>query len=138
MRILLDTNFLLDILLDRVPHGQRCVDVLSWCESHDAELFISWHTLSNAFYIYSRDKDVGMSGARVALQNLVKNIGLAPVESHHVDLAFSYDILDLEDAMICAAAEACHAELIVSRDAHGFIGSPILAITPEAFCTQYN
>jgi len=45
---------------------------------------------------------------------------------------------DFEDALQAAAALACGAQLIVTRNERDFKGSPVAALNPEAFLRQHG
>jgi len=40
---------------------------------------------------------------------------------------------DFEDALQAAAARACGASVIITRNEKDFLASPVAAMTPEAF-----
>ena len=43
---------------------------------------------------------------------------------------------DYEDALQAAAAQACAAQIILTRNVRDFKGSPVPAMTPEVFMQQ--
>ncbi|MEX1048934.1 MAG: PIN domain-containing protein [Akkermansiaceae bacterium] len=122
MILFFDTNILLDIALRREPHFERSHAVLrEGIENHSC--FMSWHTVSNIAYILEK-----FESAENAVQFIASISGvcrIAPVQHEDLLTAFQYNQGDFEDAMQIAAALACHAELIVTRDAMGFTKSPI-------------
>ena len=46
-------------------------------------------------------------------------------------IALALPLSDFEDAMQCAAAMACNADVIVSRNVKDYQNSPIRTVTPE-------
>ena len=56
MRVLLDTNVILDVALRRPGLFDGSERALKKCESNSHEMLIAWHTLSNLFYILRRDR----------------------------------------------------------------------------------
>jgi hypothetical protein len=49
MRVFLDTNILLDILLNRAGLVEESAAVILLCESSRYEMFIAWHGLATAY-----------------------------------------------------------------------------------------
>ena len=46
-------------------------------------------------------------------------------------IALALPLSDFEDAMQCASAMACNADVIVSRNVKDYQNSPIRTVTPE-------
>lgn len=51
MRILIDTNVVLDYLGSREPFFSDAKDIFALCAAEDVEGFVAFHTLPNAYYI---------------------------------------------------------------------------------------
>ena len=51
--------------------------------------------------------------------------------------ALDWAMPDLEDALQAAAAVACGAQAIITRNERDFKGSPVPAMTPEAFLRRH-
>lgn len=136
MKLLIDTDILLDVALDRQPHAAASGRVLTACEYHAVQGFVAWHSLSN-FY----DLVVPLQGetdTRQFILDLVGFINVAPTTTESIRLAVRLAIKDLEDAMQVAAADACGADFIVTRNPRDFLRSPIRAMTPAAFLRQHG
>ena len=52
--------------------------------------------------------------------------------------AFSYGMRDYEDALQLAAAEACGADVLLTRNTKDFKPSPITVMTPEGFLAHLS
>lgn len=50
MRILLDTNILLDVLLDRPEFVTDSRAAILRCESQGHEMLVAWHGLATTYY----------------------------------------------------------------------------------------
>ena len=128
MKILLDTDVLLDIALRREPWVNDSGRVLNLCEARVLPGFVAWHTVSNVFYLV-RHRAGG--SARPYIKDLLRFVEVAQVGHAQMQLALKLDMSDLEDAMQVAAAAACGADRIVTRNARDFKGSLIPAVTPK-------
>ena len=51
--MLLDTDVLIDIALDRRPHSDPAAALLDRIESTGETVFIAWHSVSNFYYLVS-------------------------------------------------------------------------------------
>ena len=56
MRVFLDTNILLDVLLNRPTLVSESEAVILRCEALEAEVFIAWHGLGTAYYLLRRGR----------------------------------------------------------------------------------
>jgi hypothetical protein len=135
MAVFIDTNILLDVLEKRVPHQVDSEQVLVRCDQLQEPVFIAWHGLATAFYIYSRK--VGEAAAHLALGQLLGSVSVAYTGQREAMRAFQLPISDLEDAMQAAAADACGADCIVTRNTRDFTGSPVPVLTPQEYLAAH-
>ncbi len=135
MRVFLDTNIIIDILAKRQPHYADSQDVLDRCGDLQCEVYIAWHGLATAFYIFGTI--VGDATAQSAMEGFLKNARVATVGDTEARRAFGLGFTDLEDALQASAAEACAADCIVTRNQADFAKSPVPALTPQDFLAKY-
>jgi len=128
MNVLLDTDVLLDLALDRRPHSVAAVKLINHFQRHPGTGFVAWHTISN-FYYMTRPS-YGSTDARSFIRDLGKYIHVAKVGHQDMSYALELDLPDFEDAMQVAAAVACRAQFIVSRNTRHYRRSPIPSIKP--------
>lgn len=134
MRVFLDTNLLIDVLELRQPFCATSQDVLDRCDALGADVFIAWHGLATAYYIHSRS--VGEERAQEAMTEILDAAVVATVGDAEAHRAIELGFADFEDAMQTAAAEACAADVLVTRDPKGFVQSPLIVLSPEDFLLQ--
>ena len=127
--ILLDTDVLVDVALDRPPYADASSDLLSFLEGRGRMAFVAWHTLSNAYYLMRPSR--GGAAARSFLSDLMGFVVVVPTDTDAFRYAVSLDLPDLEDAMQVAAAWSCGASFIATRNVKDFRRSPVPARTPE-------
>lgn len=126
--ILLDTDVLLDVALDRAPHAEASSALLALLERRPRMAFVAWHTVANFFYLVRPSR--GAQQARDFLVDLTGFVSVAPADTESLRYAASLAFPDLEDAMQVAAARACGAQYIATRNVKGFGRSPVPARTP--------
>ena len=61
--MLLDTDVLIDVALDRRPHSDPASEILDRLEHGTQNAFIAWHTVSNFYYLVAPSR--GAVGALV-------------------------------------------------------------------------
>ena len=127
--MLVDTDVLIDVALDRKPHPKAACDLLDRLERHPNSAFIAWHTASNFYYLVASKR--GTADTRRFLSELLGYVGVAPVDTAMLRYAITLPMSDFEDAMQVAAARACNARHIVTRNLSDYRLSPIPAISPQ-------
>ena len=128
MRVLVDTDVLLDVALEREPHAAQSAAVLRWVEA-GGEAAVAWHTLANCAYLLKGD-------GRPFLSRLLRLVEVVPAGTADARRALELPMADLEDAFQAAAAFAWNADAIVTRNIADYRRSPVPALTPSAFLKQ--
>ena len=126
--ILVDSDVLLDDALDRHPHSVDSKEFLGRVEHTQGYVYIAWHTASNVYYLVARYGSDEL--ARRFIKRLLGFVDIATTTTEDLEYAFDLNMQDFEDAMQSAAAQACNAQYIVTRNVKDFVNSPIRAITP--------
>jgi predicted nucleic acid-binding protein len=134
--ILVDTDVLLDVALDRAPHATASGELLDWLEQNPGTGFVAWHTISNFYYLVIDQR--GQAATRQFITDLVAFADVAPTSTDSLRYAARLAMKDFEDAMQVAAAAACQADVIATRNLRDFRGSPIPAMTPTAILAKYR
>ena len=127
--ILVDTDVLIDVALDRPPFSDAASELLDRLQTGPKRAFVAWHTLSNFYYMVAPAR--GGSNARAFITDLIRFVAVADCGTRAMSLATRLEMTDFEDAMQVAAARACGARFVVTRNARDFRRSPIPAITPQ-------
>ena len=127
--MLIDTNILVDVALDRRPFSEPASDLLELLKQGAVSAYISWHSVSNLYYVVA--PAVGGIETREFIVDLLRFISVSPTGTEDILYAASLPMRDFEDAMQVAAARACGASHIVTRNARDYTRSPIPAISPQ-------
>ena len=128
MIVLLDTDVLLDVALDRDPHAQPAADLLDALEKHRGTAFVAWHSISNFYYLVRPAK--GNLETRLLLLDLARFVQVAPTTTESLLYAAQLEMSDFEDAMQVAAAAVSQADVIATRNVRDYRRSPILVAEP--------
>lgn len=129
-RVLFDINVVLDFVLDRSPHSAPAALLWAAAEREEIEAFLPAHGITTIFYLVARHHDQRFA-SRV-MDDLLLVPGIAPVDGPILRRALALGWPDFEDAVCAAAAEGAGCDTIISRDARGFVKSPVPALDPRA------
>lgn len=137
LRILVDTNVLLDYLLCRSPYDQAAKEIVVASKQRRVSGCIAAHSVSNIFFILR--KVFSVEERRKLLQNLcelfeVEGIDKAKILYALADETFS----DFEDCLQKECAVAFQADYIVTRNCDDFKGSRIPCIEPGELCKMLS
>lgn len=130
MKVLVDTDVLLDVALAREPHVQASAEVLRWAEA-GGEAVVSWHSLTNCAYLLK-------GSGRSFLVPLVQILEVATVGTEDARCALALPMTDIEDAFQAASALAWKADAIVTRNLRDYRYSPVPALSPSTFLKQIS
>ena len=127
--ILLDTDVLVDIALDRHPHSEAASELMDRIENGAEAAYIAWHSVSNLYYLIA--PTFGAVNAREFIVELTRFVSVATAGTEGIHYAAGLPMADFEDAMQVAAARSCGARFIVTRNIRDYERSPIRAVNPQ-------
>ena len=123
MRVFIDTDIILDVLLCREKHFRDSAAILDWAEANPGSSFVSWHGLSNIHYL-------SKGGAERFIGELLEFAEVPTTGTNDMRKALALDFSDLEDAMQVAAAMRGGAQYIVTRNESDYSNSPVKVLSP--------
>jgi predicted nucleic acid-binding protein len=129
VRVLFDTNVILDLLLDREPFVEAAADLLSRAERREVQGYLGATTVTTLFYLLR--KALGPVAARDSVRSLLEILDVAPVHRGTLEGAMDRDLGDFEDAVLLQAGVDAGMDLVVTRDPAGFQKSEILVHSPR-------
>lgn len=124
MRVLIDTNIVLDFLLQREPFSQDTELLFQAIDMGEIVGYVTATTLTDIFYI-SRRHTRSIEQARQAVSETLIAMMICPIDRTILESAFNSGLADFEDAVQIFDAIAQGLEVIVTRDAQGFLNSSI-------------
>ena len=130
MKVLLDANVVLDVMLERQPHLGFSRRLWAVIEAGGGEGLLAAHALTTVYYLSALRH--GKTWARSTVETLVTVFKVAAVNQEVIEAAFALPFADFEDALTAAAARAAKCDFIATRDPKGFRNSPVRALQPEA------
>ncbi|MEH2442168.1 type II toxin-antitoxin system VapC family toxin [Nostoc sp.] len=126
MKILLDTNIIVDDALEREPFLEVSEQVLVLVEQGQVEGYISASTFSDLYYIIRRAR-----GREWTLTYLRQLVNFCQVASATINMALTVNFRDFEDAIQYSTAALNHLDAIITRNPRDFPVATPRIITPE-------
>ncbi len=133
MRLLIDINVLLNVALQRTgaPESAR---LLALC-GRQHEGWLAWHSIATLAYLIERQQSA-ISGWEL-IRGILVWADVAKTGRPDALAALELRMPDFEDALQVAAAMACGAQFIITRNERDFKASPVPALSPDAFLRRY-
>jgi predicted nucleic acid-binding protein len=118
LRVLFDTNVVLDVMLDRKPFAEDAVRLFSQVEGGSLSGWICATTVTTIHYLAT--KVIGADRANEAMRQLLSLFEVAAVNRGVLESALQLPFADFQDAVIHEAARHVALEGIITRDHAGF------------------
>lgn len=131
MRLLVDTNIVLDVLLDRAPFADAAVQIFGMIERSVHQGFLGATTVTTIDYLLGRHLD--RSESRRHLESLLGLFSIAPVNRSVLERALRSKIPDFEDAVLEQAALLCGVEVLITRNVRDFTKATLKVFEPIEF-----
>lgn len=115
MKLLVDTNVVLDVLLRREPFVKAATDVLNLTQQDNVREYVSASAITDIYYIaYRQMKD--RSAVRELLQRLLSVVSVAAVSEQEIQNALSLGWDDFEDSVQYSVALLSDMDGIITRN----------------------
>lgn len=131
MRVLLDTDVVLDVIMARVPFAKAAAELLDLNEQRLFEAYISGITPINIFYIARKAKS--SADLRRAVGQLLQTARVCPLDHSVLTNAFNLPFNDYEDAVQRASATAAQLDAIVTRNLDDYKNATLPVFAPADF-----
>jgi len=131
VKVLFDTNVILDVLLDRQPFSDDAAELMSLVECSKMQGFLCATTVTTIHYLMAKSLDSRSAIKHIRL--LLSLFDVAPVNRLVVENALECQFSDYEDAVIVESAKHAGVEYIITRNIRDFKKSSIPVYTPSGF-----
>lgn len=130
MKLLIDTNIILDVLLKREQFCTQAIEVLNLSDRDDVEEYVSASAFTDIYYIaYRTIKD--KEKVKTLLKNLLAVVRIAAVSEQEIKYALNSEWTDFEDSVQHAVAVNERMDGIVTRNAADYNDAKISVWSPE-------
>ena len=115
MRILLDTNVMIDILTNRQPFCINSIACYKKALMKGDKIFISTVSVTDVMYI-TKNKFSDKAKQMQAVLNFINTLKIAKVSAKDLRSAFSSGMTDFEDAVQAYCAKRNNIKYIITRN----------------------
>ena len=132
MKILLDTDVILDFFFDRKPYAEDAAKLLSLAELNQIEVYVTPVIISNVYYLLRKTASHVQVVSQLKLLMSIINILL--INKEIILLAMNFSFKDFEDALQNYSAEFDkNIDVIITRNVKDFKESILSVQTPDEF-----
>lgn len=136
MIAVVDTNVVLDVLLDRQPFAAASAAVFALAERSEIKGLLCATTLTTADYLLKQF--ISRTEARQTVSSLMRLFEVAPVNRPVLEQAVRSKVADFEDAVMDEAGLTAGAEAVITRNVKDFRHARLKVFDPEQFLTLYG
>ncbi len=136
MKVLFDTNVVLDLLLERTPFVEDARALFVLVENGKIEGYLCATTVTTLHYLIEKETDKTEADEVIAM--LLGLFEVAPVTHEVLSDACTHNGSDYEDSVIYTSAGKMHIDYIVTRDKKGFSASRVSVLNPKAFLAFFE
>ena len=129
MKILFDTNIILDIFLARQPFLENAAKLFAKVEEGKLEGILGATTITTLYYLIS--KQLGNKRTKQVIEKLLNLFEIGSVDRLVLRTSLSLDLPDYEDTVLHQVALHNQSQGIVTRDRHGFEKGTLPVYSPE-------
>lgn len=135
MKVFLDTNVMIDLIIKRSPFFSDIAKIASIAENNEIKFYASSLSFVNTFYVASKVNPKNLVLEKLKKFRIICNV--STIDEMNVDKSLISDFEDFEDAIQYNSALYNNCDYIITRDKKGFVNSKISVMTPTEFLETY-
>lgn len=136
MKLFLDTNVLLDILMDFRPNHDDAAAILKIVKKGVATAVLTTQSIIDASYVYSQRQKRSLNHFIEAIDAIMKIVEVEAITEKNISSAMRAPFNDFEDAAQIACSEMVGCDIIITSDRkfREYTFAPVY--TPKSFCEE--
>ncbi|MDR3364756.1 MAG: PIN domain-containing protein [Clostridiales Family XIII bacterium] len=132
MKILIDTNVVLDAIAQREPFREAAEQILLLAAEGKTKAYITANSATDIYYLIRKHLP-SAAKAKEQLLKLTCAIGILDIAERDCLNGFSSPVHDYEDAVLSVRAKRAKMDYIVTRDMKHLEKASVPILSPEAF-----
>lgn len=137
MKLLIDTNVILDFLLNNPGFGEDARKIFSLAAEDETYEFVSSSAITDIFYVVRKSWHNTFAAQHV-ISEMLKFLTILEVGKKDIETALSLQWKDFEDAVQYAVALSNNVDFIISRNGKDFESNEIPVLSPKEFLELIN
>ncbi len=134
-RILLDTNIILDIALQRSEFGEDAKKLMLFIAKHKINSYITASSITDIYYVLKKEK--GHTHSIDFLKNLIQLIKVFGVDEEIIICALNSEMQDFEDAVQTETAISNGVGILITRDKKDYKHSGLKIFSPIEYMNEF-
>lgn len=136
MKILLDTNILMDYLTERDPFYTAAHEIILRCKNQQCDGVVAAHSIVDMFFILR--KHFTNVERRKMLLAFLELFTIEAVDEEKLRLALQNEpFTDFEDCLQTECAKSTQVDYIVTRNEKDYALSEVPTVSPELFVEKF-
>ena len=131
MKVLLDTNIVLDLLLARDSFGVLAKKIFVKIENREIKGFLCPTTITTIYYLLG--KHLTKNKCNEAINSLLEIFDIVKIDKEVLQESLKNSGTDFEDSVIYTIAKLADIDTIITRDKKGFKNSKVRVLPPNEF-----
>ncbi len=132
MKLLVDTNVIIDALTGREPFREAAEQIMLLAANQIEDMYITAGSVTDIYYLVRKHLH-NTEQAKNAMTKLYQLFGILDVTADDCQNALLSDIKDYEDAVISCCAKRSKMDYIVTRNIKDYEKSKVKAVLPNDF-----
>ena len=132
MKILVDTNVIIDALTSREPYREVAEQIFLYAAYHEKSMYITASSATDIYYLVRKHLH-STAQAKNAMAKLYELFQILDVDSQDCKKALDTDMKDYEDAVVSCCAKRHQMDCIVTRNISDYEHSEVSAVLPDEF-----
>ena len=134
MKAFLDTNVLLDILMDSRANHYDSSTILRVAEKGEIQAVISTQSIIDASYVFSQKEKQSLTSFKNAIRFILSIVTVASIDEDDIKSALRSPLGDFEDSAQISCAVEAGCDVIISSDRKMKGYTPSTVYTSKEFC----
>ena len=134
MKVFLDTNILLDIMMDSRENHIDSTSVLRVADAGYLQAVITTQSILDANYVLVNVAKTPLEDFITSLNEIMSVAKVESIDEPNIEEAIKSPNLDFEDAAQIACSVSCGCDCIISSDIRMKRDSTLTVYTPKEFC----
>ena len=130
MKLLIDTNVILDACLSREPWNEAAEEIIIACAEERVIGCLTASSVTDIYYVLNKELH-SADRAKQAVMKILTLLEVLDVTGLDCEKAFDLPMADYEDALLAYCGKRHKADYIVTRNPKHFNGSPVQIVSPD-------
>ena len=132
MKILVDTNIIIDALTGREPFRESAEQIFLLAANQIEEMYITASSATDIFYLHRKYLH-NAEQSKNTMSKLYQLFGILDVTANDCQDALLLDMKDYEDAVVSCCAQRNQMDYIVTRNVKDYKQSKVKTLLPDDF-----